>query len=156
MFITLGQNQSCFKPARVHHVNNSSRVECESSADRVEYLYPVTEYLVDKPRCQQSIKVHLSTSPIVDGSIIRQGSRRETLFADLLEDAPTRSLLCHRVPHYQASPDMLNRNYEACKTSPIPIYHSGGQVKAVIYHQRAELAALSKSCISSSHHDDFE
>ena len=46
----------------------------ESNADREGYLYPATEYLVDRPRCQQSIKVHLSTSPIIDGSIIRQGS----------------------------------------------------------------------------------
>ena len=51
----------------------------------------------------------------------------------LLEDAPTRSSLCHRVPRYQASPDTLNRNYEARVTSPTPLYHSGGQVEAVIY-----------------------
>ena len=74
----------------------------------------------------------------------------------LLEDAPTRSLLCHRVPRYQVSPDTLNRNYEVRVTSPTPLHHSGGQVEAVVYHQRAEPAALSKPCISSSHHDDFE
>ena len=53
----------------------------------------------------------------------------------LLEDAPTRSLLCHRVPRYQASPDTLNRNYEVRITSPTPLHHSGGQVEAVVYHR---------------------
>ena len=120
MLVTLGIlilevaiEPECFKPVRVHHVNNSSKMECKSSADRVRYFYPVTEYLVDKSQCQQNIKILLSTSPIVDGSIIRQGSQRETLFADLLEDVPTRSLLCHRVSCWQVSPDTLNRNYEA-------------------------------------------
>ena len=60
------------------------------------------------------------------------------------------------VPRYQVSPDMHNRNYEARVTSPILLHHSGEQVEAVVYHQRAEPAALSKPCISSSHHDDFE
>ena len=74
----------------------------------------------------------------------------------LLEDAPTRSSLCHRVPRYQALPDMLNRNYETRVTSPTPLHHSGGQVEVVVYHQRVEPAVLSKPCVSSSHHDDFE
>ena len=74
----------------------------------------------------------------------------------LLEDAPTRSSLCHRVPRYQASPDTLNRNYEARVTSPTPLHHSGGQVEADVYHQRAKPAALSKPCISSSYHNNFE
>ena len=38
MLAILGQNESCFKPACVYRINNSSRIECESSADRVEYL----------------------------------------------------------------------------------------------------------------------
>ena len=104
----LFQARSC---SLCHCANNSSRVECESSADRVEYL---------------------------------------------LEDAPTRSSLCHRVPRYQASPNTLNRNYEVRVTSPTPLHHSGGQVEAVVYHQRTEPTALSKPCISSSHHDDFD
>ena len=53
----------------------------------------------------------------------------------LLEDAPTRSSLCHRVPRYQALPDTLNRNYEARVTFPTPLHHSGGQVEAVVYHR---------------------
>ena len=52
----------------------------------------------------------------------------------LLEDALTRSSLCHRVPRYQVSPDTLNRNYEACITSLTLLHHSGGQVKAVVYY----------------------
>ena len=47
-----------------HQVNNSSRIECKLSANQEEYLYPVTEYIVAR-------------------SIIQQGLRRETLFADL-------------------------------------------------------------------------
>ena len=85
-----------------------------------------------------SIKVHLSTSPIVDGSIIWQGSQRETLFADLLEDALSRSSLCHRVLHYQALPDTLNRNYEVCVTSPTLSHHNGGQVEAIVYHHNLD------------------
>ena len=52
----------------------------------------------------------------------------------LLEDAPTRSLLCHKVPRYQVSPNTLKQNYEACVTSPTPVHHSEGQVEAVVYH----------------------
>ena len=54
---------------------------------------------------------------------------------ELLEDTPTRSLLCHKVPRYQVSSDTLNRNYEACVTSFISLHHSGGQVKAVVYYR---------------------
>ena len=62
----------------------------------------------------------------------------------LLEDAPTRSSLCHRVPRYQASANMLNRNYEARITSPIPLYHSGRKVEAVIYHRDLDWGLIYK------------
>ena len=89
---------------------------------------------------------------------IECGSRRVLLsrHRQLLEDTPTRSLLCYMVPHYQVSPDTLNRNYEARITFPTPLHHSGGQIEVVGYHQKAEPAVLSKPCISSLHHDNFE
>ena len=74
----------------------------------------------------------------------------------LLEDAITRSSLCHKVPRYQVSPNILNQNYEARVTSPILLHYSRKQVEAIVYYQRAKPAMLSKPCISSSNHDDFE
>ena len=97
LILVFGVEQEIFQACSYspcHCTNNSSRIECESSMDQVEYL---------------------------------------------LEDALTRSSLCHKVSRYQVSLDTLNQNYEASVTSPIPLHHSGEQVEAVVYYHDLDL-----------------